>query len=106
MRDAFFNKPLRQVPENGSVCFPEAVRTGPDRVAAKTFTERKRVSTMQDILKPITGNKMLELKQEIKELREILAQTDDPEKIKTIKRAIADKQTHYNILADRARLQR
>jgi len=60
---------------------------------------------MQDILKPITGNKMLELKMEIKELREILAQTDDPEKIKAIKRAISDKQTHYNILADRARLQ-
>ena len=60
---------------------------------------------MQDILKPITGNKMLELKQEIKELRELLAQTDDPEKIKTLKRTIADKQTHYNILADRARLQ-
>ena len=49
---------------------------------------------------------MLELKQEIKELRELLAQTDDPEKIKTLKRAISDKQTHYNILADRARLQR
>lgn len=61
---------------------------------------------MDDILKPITGNKMLELKQEIKELRELLAQTDDPEKIKTLKRAISDKQTHYNILADRARLQR
>ena len=94
------------MPDNSSSCFQEAVRTDPDGVVAKTFTERKRVSTMQDILKPITGNKMLELKQEIKELRELLAQTDDPEKIKTLKRAISDKQTHYNILADRARLQR
>ena len=66
----------------------------------------ERLFIMGDILKPITGNKMLELKQEIKELRELLAQTDDPEKIKTLKRAISDKQTHYNILADRARLQR
>jgi rubrerythrin len=71
----------------------------------ETFKKTERISTMQDILKPITGNKMLELKMEIKELREILAQTDDPEKIKAIKRAISDKQTHYNILADRARLQ-
>jgi rubrerythrin len=66
----------------------------------------ERLFIMNDILKPITGNKMLELKQEIKELREALAQTDDPEKIKALKRAISDKQTHYNILADRARLQR
>lgn len=60
---------------------------------------------MDDIFRPITGNKMLELKQEIHDLRQLLAKTDDPDKIKALKRAIADKETHYNILADRARLQ-
>ena len=60
---------------------------------------------MQDIFKPITGNKMLELKQEINDLRKILAQTDDPDKIKALKKTISEKETYYNILADRARLQ-
>ena len=63
------------------------------------------MSIMQDILKPVTGNKMLELKQEIRDLRQILAQTDDPDKIKVLKKTISEKETYYNILADRARLQ-
>ena len=60
---------------------------------------------MQDIFKPITGNKMLELRQEINDLRKILANTDDPDKIKVLKKTISEKETYYNILADRARLQ-
>ena len=60
---------------------------------------------MQDIFKPIAGNKMLELRQEINDLRKILAQTDDPDKIKALKKTISEKETYYNILADRARLQ-
>ena len=61
---------------------------------------------MGDILKPITGNKMLELKQEIHDLRQLLAKTDDPDKIKVLKKTISEKETYYNILADRARLNR
>ena len=63
------------------------------------------MSIMQDIFKPIAGNKMLELRQEINDLRKILAQTDDPDKIKALKKTISEKETYYNILADRARLQ-
>jgi hypothetical protein len=67
--------------------------------------QRERIFSMQDIFKPITGNKMLELKQEIYDLRQMLAQTDDPDKIKALKKTISEKETYYNILADRARLQ-
>ena len=63
------------------------------------------MSIMQDIFKPITGNKMLELRQEIYDLRQILAKTEDPDKIKALKKTISEKETYYNILADRARLQ-
>ena len=75
-----------------------------NRSEGKHVFQRERVFSMDDILKPITGNKMLELKQEIRDLRQILANTDDPDKIKMLKKAISEKETHYNILADRARL--
>lgn len=59
---------------------------------------------MEDILHPITGNKMLSLKEEIYDLRKLLQKADDPGKIQTIKRLIAEKETYYNILADRSRM--
>ncbi|HIU64597.1 MAG TPA: hypothetical protein IAB06_06155 [Candidatus Avacidaminococcus intestinavium] len=58
-----------------------------------------------DILSSVSGNKMAQLRQEVKDLRELLKKTDDPDKIAAIKKEIMEKETHYNILADRARLQ-
>ncbi len=58
---------------------------------------------MEDILGSGAGNKMGQLRQEISDLRKILAKTDDPDKIATIKKEINEKETYYNILADRAR---
>lgn len=59
---------------------------------------------MRDMMTPVSGNKMLELKAEIHDLREQLKATDDPEKIKAIKKLISEKDTYYNILADKARM--
>ena len=58
---------------------------------------------MEDILGSVAGNKMGQLRQEISDLRKILAKTDGPDKIATIKKEINEKETYYNILADRAR---
>lgn len=60
---------------------------------------------MSDILGTVSGNKMGQLRQEIKDLRALLTKTDDPDKIALIKKEIMEKETHYNILADRVRLQ-
>lgn len=60
---------------------------------------------MSDIFGAVSGNKMLQLKQEINDLREILKKTDDLDKIAVIKKEIGEKETYYNILADRARVQ-
>lgn len=59
---------------------------------------------MKDFIAPVAGNKMLDLKREIKDLRDLLTETDDPEKQKRIRKTIMEKETHYNILADRARI--
>ena len=58
---------------------------------------------MDDILSSVAGNKMGQLRQEISDLRKILAKADDPDKIAMIKKEINEKETYYNILADRAR---
>lgn len=59
---------------------------------------------MSDIIEGIAGNQMFRLKQELKELRERLAACHDDEEKKAIRREIMNKETHYNILADRQRL--
>ena len=60
---------------------------------------------MRDVMQAVTGNKMLDLKRELHDLRELLAKADDPDKIKVLKKTISEKETYYNILADRARVQ-
>lgn len=60
---------------------------------------------MGDFMQAVSGNKMLDLKREIHDLRRLLAGTDDPEKMKALKKTISEKETYYNILADKARLQ-
>lgn len=59
---------------------------------------------MADIMAELSGNKMAVLKQEIAELRERLAEVTDEEVKKMIRREIMNKETNYNILADRMRL--
>ncbi|MCI2098656.1 MAG: hypothetical protein LKJ97_04120 [Succiniclasticum sp.] len=59
---------------------------------------------MQDFMEPLAGNKMYELKAEINDLRKLLAKEDDPDKIQRLKKTIAEKETYYNILADKVRL--
>ena len=46
---------------------------------------------MEDILGSVAGNKMGQLRQEIADLKKILAKTDDPDKIATIKKEISEK---------------
>ena len=59
---------------------------------------------MADMLESLAGNKMLMLKQEIAALRERLTEVQDDEAKKAIRRELMDKETYYNILADRQRI--
>ncbi len=59
---------------------------------------------MADMLESLAGNKMLMLKQEIAALRQRLAEVQDEEAKKAIRRELMDKETYYNILADRQRI--
>ena len=59
---------------------------------------------MADMLECLAGNKMLMLKQEIAALRQRLAEVQDEEAKKAIRRELMDKETYYNILADRQRI--
>ena len=59
---------------------------------------------MADMLESLAGNKMLMLKQEIAALRERLAEVQDEDAKKAIRRELMDKETYYNILADRQRM--
>ena len=59
---------------------------------------------MADMLESLAGNKMLMLKQEMAALRQRLAEVQDEEAKKAIRRELMDKETYYNILADRQRM--
>lgn len=60
---------------------------------------------MADIIESIAGNQMLMLKQDIAFLRKRLAEcTDDEDAQKAIRREIMEKETYYNVLADRQRI--
>lgn len=61
---------------------------------------------MSDIIDSLTGNSMLHLKQDIAYLRQCLAECIDEDKKKLIRRELMEKETYYNILADRQRLGR
>ena len=56
------------------------------------------------MLESLAGNKRLMLKQEITALRARLAEVQDDEAKKAIRRELMDKETYYNILADRQRI--
>ena len=59
---------------------------------------------MADIVESIAGNKMLMLKQDIALLRQRLAEVQDEEGKKAIRRELMEKETYDNILADRQRM--
>lgn len=60
---------------------------------------------MADVMAEMAGSQMATLKLEIAELRKRLTEVTDEEVKKMIRREIMNKETHYNILADRMRLQ-
>ena len=60
---------------------------------------------MADIFDEAAGSQMLLLKQEIAELRKRLAELTDEQARQAVRRTLLEKETHYNILADRKRLQ-
>lgn len=59
---------------------------------------------MADVATNLAGNKMLLLKQEMAALREAIAACEDEETKKKLRRELMDKETYYNILADRQRM--
>ena len=58
---------------------------------------------MADITEGLAGNKMFQLKQDMAYLRERLAACADEDGKKAIRRELMEKETYYNILADRQR---
>lgn len=58
----------------------------------------------KDIIGSMAGNKMGQLKQELIDLKALLKKQDDEDKIKELKKLIMEKETNYNILAERARM--
>lgn len=58
---------------------------------------------MADIAESIAGNKMYQLKQDMAYLRQCLAECTDEDAKKAIRRELMEKETYYNILADRQR---
>lgn len=59
---------------------------------------------MADMTESLAGNRMLHLKQDIAYLRTRLAECQNEDEKKLIRRELMEKETHYNILADRQRL--
>lgn len=52
----------------------------------------------------ISGNKMLHLKQDLAFLRQRLAECSEESAKQSIRREIMEKETYYNILADRQKI--
>lgn len=59
---------------------------------------------MSEILEGLSASQMLHLKQDIAYLRKCIAECNDEEQIKALKKELVNKETHYNILADRQRV--
>ncbi len=56
---------------------------------------------MSDVLESIACNKMLQLKNEMAQLREAIKACNDEEKKKLLRREYMEAEMHYNILAER-----
>jgi len=60
----------------------------------------------KDFISKVAGRKKGQLRQEISDLRKMLSSTDDDEKAALIKKEIMEKETYYNILSDREKVNR
>jgi hypothetical protein len=58
----------------------------------------------KDFISKVASSKMGQLRQEISDLRKMLSSTEDDEKAALIKKEIMEKETYYNILADREKV--
>ena len=58
---------------------------------------------MLKLFSPISGSKMLELKKDIADLKTKIKKTNNPFEVKKLKRKLSEKQTYYNILAEKLR---
>ena len=58
----------------------------------------------QDFIGKVAGGKMGQLMVEIADLKKLLAKADHEDRIKLLKKEIMEKETYFNILAERARL--
>ena len=61
------------------------------------------MANSNDVLKATAGNRMGQLLQEINDLKAILKKMDNPEKKAELRKTIMEKETYYNVLADRRR---
>ena len=59
---------------------------------------------MLNFMQPISGSKMLGLKKEIAELKKSIKKCNDDKEIRRLKKRLMEKETHYNILADKAKM--
>jgi hypothetical protein len=59
------------------------------------------MANSNDVLKATAGNRMGQLLQEINDLKAILKKMDNPEKKAELRKTIMEKETYYNVLADR-----
>ncbi len=59
---------------------------------------------MTDLAETITGNKMLQLRLELASLRQRLREVEVEADKQAIRKLIREKETYYNILAERQRL--
>ena len=62
------------------------------------------MANSNDVLKATAGNRMGQLLQEINELKAILKKMDNPEKKAELRKTIMEKETYYNVLADRRKI--
>lgn len=57
-----------------------------------------------DVLKATAGNRMGQLRQEIGDLKALLRKEEDPDKQAALRKTIMEKETYYNVLADRRKI--
>jgi hypothetical protein len=62
------------------------------------------MANSNDVLKATAGNRMGQLLQEINDLKAILKKMDNPEKKAELRKTIMEKETYYNVLADRRKI--
>ena len=59
---------------------------------------------MFNLMKPISGTRMLELKKEIADSKRQIKKCNDDREVRRLKRQLSEKQTYYNILADKQKI--